>query len=88
MSEEKFQDAAALEAWLKGKYVDPENAAEVAPILFTKGFNLPSTLIGISFEELTGYGITIPVAQSLSNKLKEQHQQRDRDQQWESGRNI
>jgi hypothetical protein len=71
MSEEKFQDASALEAWLKGKDVDPEKAAEVSQALFDHGYNLPSTLIGISFEELTGYGISNPVARHLTNKLKE-----------------
>jgi hypothetical protein len=74
MSEEKFQDAAALKAWLIGNDVDPEKAPAVCQTLFDKGYNLPSTLIGISFEELTGCGIGNPVARHISNKLKEQQQ--------------
>ena len=75
MSEEKFRDAAALEAWLKGKDVDPEKAAAVCQTIFHKGYDLPSTLIGISSEELTGCGISNPVARHISNKLKESQQQ-------------
>jgi hypothetical protein len=71
MSEEKFQDAAAVEAWLIGKDVDPEKGAAVSQVLFDEGFNLPSTLIYTSFKELTGYEISDPVAQHLTNKLKE-----------------
>jgi hypothetical protein len=74
MSDEKFQDAAALEAWLIGKDVDPEKAAAVFQALFDKGYDFPSTLIGISFEALTRAGISDPVAQMLSNKLKERQQ--------------
>ena len=75
MSEEKFQDAAALEAWLKGKDVDPEKAAAVSQVLFDKEYDFPSTLIGISSDDLKAIGLTIPVAQMLSNKLKERPQQ-------------
>lgn len=75
MSEEKFQDAVALEAWLKGKDVDPEKAAAVCQTLFAIGYDLPSTLIGISSEELAGCGISNPVARHISNKLKESQQQ-------------
>jgi hypothetical protein len=75
MREEKFQNAAALEAWLIGKDVDEEDVAAAADKLFTKGFNKPSTLIGISSDDLNASGLTIPVAQTLSNKLKERQQQ-------------
>jgi hypothetical protein len=75
MSDEKFQDAAALEAWLIGKDVDPEKAAAVSQVLFDKEYDFPSTLIGISFEALARAGISDPVAQMLSNKLKERQQQ-------------
>ncbi len=72
MSEEKFQDASALEDWLKGKDVDPEKGSAACQALFDKGYDLPSTLIGISFEALTRAGIRNAVARHLTNKLKEQ----------------
>jgi hypothetical protein len=75
MSEERFQDAADLEAWLKRQYVDPEKAEEAAPIVFDKGFDSPSTLMGISSADLQASHLAIPLAQSLSNKLKPQQQQ-------------
>jgi hypothetical protein len=40
--DDKFQDATALEAWLKGNDVDPDYAADVCQTLFDKGYNLPS----------------------------------------------
>lgn len=75
MSEKKFKNASALESWLIEKDVDPEKAAAVCQALFDEGYDLPSTLIGSSSEELTGYGISKPVARHLSRKLKEQQQQ-------------
>jgi hypothetical protein len=75
MSEEVFQDASALEAWLKGKDVDPVKAAPAAAILFVKEFDSPSTLIGIGSNELQACGLAIPVAQHIHNKLKDPHQQ-------------
>jgi hypothetical protein len=75
MTEEKFQDVAALEAWLIEKQVPVEFATEAAPILFGARYLYPSTLIGISFGPLTRAGISDPVARSLSNKLEKQEQQ-------------
>jgi len=81
MSEEKFQDASALEAWLKGKDVDSGRAATVSEALFSKGFDQPSTLIGISSAQLEGKGITTPTAVHISNKLeKEQFEQQQQQQ--------
>eukprot|EP00978_Attheya_sp_CCMP212_P029625 scaffold105914_cov26-Attheya_sp.AAC.1 len=71
MSEEKFQDASALEAWLKGKDVDQDDVAEAGKILFGGMFNKPSRLLDVSVDTLTRAGKTDPVAQELSNKLKE-----------------
>jgi hypothetical protein len=58
------------------KGVDEEDVADAAYKLFTKEFNKPSTLIGILSTQLENEGITTPVAVSLSNKLKEQQQNR------------
>jgi hypothetical protein len=69
MSEVKFQDARALEAWLKEKGVDPDFAPFCFPLCF-----LPSTIIGISPELLRTFEIDVPVAQQMSNRLKEQPQ--------------
>jgi hypothetical protein len=78
MSEVKFQDAAALEAWLvETKGVDPAHAAAVFQVLFDAGFDLPSTLIGISSADLRDYEIPIPRAKHLSNKLAKDQQQQD-----------
>jgi hypothetical protein len=78
MSEEKFQDAAALEAWLVNtKGVDKDDIADAATKLFLKGFNKPSTLIGISSAELREYEIPIPRAKHLSNKLAKDQQQQN-----------
>jgi hypothetical protein len=74
MSEEKFEDAAALEAWLKGKDVDPVKATAVSEALFNEGYDQPSTLIGITSADLKASGLKPAIAQSLSNKLKEQQQ--------------
>jgi hypothetical protein len=75
MSDEKFQDAEYLKAWLIKKGVDPEKAGAVFQRLFTEGYDLPSTLIGITYEDLEGYGIKKPVARHISNLLvKEQKQ--------------
>eukprot|EP00978_Attheya_sp_CCMP212_P045753 scaffold359549_cov47-Attheya_sp.AAC.1 len=72
MSEEKkFENAVALEAWLKSRGIDKDDVAEAAKILFGKKFNKPSRLLDISVDALTRAGITDPVAQELSNKLKE-----------------
>jgi hypothetical protein len=71
MSEEKFEDAAALEAWLKGKDVDPVKATAVSEALFNEGYDQPSTLIGITSADLKASGLKPAIAQSLSNKLKE-----------------
>jgi hypothetical protein len=75
MSEEKFQDAAALKAWLKGKGVDDDDAFEAANQLFAKGFNKPSTLLNITFEILKSEGVADPLALELSHVLKEQQWQ-------------
>jgi hypothetical protein len=74
MSEERFENAAALEAWLKIKDVDPAKATVVSETLFNEGYNQPSTLIGITSADLKTCGLKPAIAQSLSNKLKEQQQ--------------
>jgi hypothetical protein len=71
MSEEKFEKAEALEAWLKSRGVDEDDVAEAAKKLFEKGFNKPSRLLGITIQELKEYaGIEGPVARELSNRLE------------------
>ena len=74
MSEKKFQNAADLEAWLRGKDVDTEMAAAACQKLFDGGYCFPSALIGITFEEMTSYEIRAPVARYISNKLQESQQ--------------
>jgi NAD-dependent DNA ligase len=73
MSEENFQDAATLEAWLKGRGVDDDDVGDAAFKLFASKFNKPSRLLGITIQELKEYAeIEGPVARELSNKLKDQ----------------
>ena len=75
MSDKKLEDAEELKAWLIGKGVDADDAAEAADKFLLKGFNKPSRLLGITVEELkTDVGIANPLARELSNKLKEQQQ--------------
>jgi hypothetical protein len=75
MSEEKFQDEAALKAWLKKNGVDEDDADEAAKILFANKFNKPSTLIDITPDLLQISGVSVPLAMTLSNKLKDKQQQ-------------
>ncbi|KAL3931283.1 MAG: hypothetical protein SGARI_004247 [Bacillariaceae sp.] len=84
MSEEQFEDAAALEAWLVSRGVLQNKAKDAAGILFTKGFDSPSSLIGISSGDLKESGLSIPTAQTLSNKLREEEQQQP-PQRWYKG---
>ena len=74
MSDEKFESAETLRTWLISKDIDSGKAATACTGLFTQGFDQPSTLVGISGEELTGCGISTPIARHISNKLKEPQQ--------------
>jgi hypothetical protein len=74
MSEEKFQDAAALEAWLIGKKVPKEYAEAAAPSLYLHDFFYPSALIDTPSADLKAIGLTTPVSQSLSNLLAKDQQ--------------
>jgi hypothetical protein len=75
MIEEKFQDAAALEAWLKRKGVDEDDVAQAAETLFTvkegKGVKKSTQLLNISSDQLERLGVSILLSVELSNKLKE-----------------
>jgi len=70
MSEEEFLDAAALKAWLATRGVSEEMAAKAAPALYDGGFTNSFTLVEISADALRAY-VHPPVAQYLSNKLKQ-----------------
>ena len=74
MSDEKFESAEVLKTWLLGKGVDSdlENRANASENLWQMMYWYPSTLEGITFEELTGCGIIPPVARHISNKLEKQ----------------
>ncbi|KAG7341278.1 hypothetical protein IV203_023229 [Nitzschia inconspicua] len=67
-----FTSPDELQQWIENKGVSPKKAAQTAATLFKHGFDSPSTLIGISSANLQQVGIPVPVAQSLSNKLKRQ----------------
>ena len=70
MAEDKiFEDKAQLEDWLKGRGVD-ERRVVASGLLWENEFNRPSTLLGISSDDLKEVGFSIPVARHLSNKLK------------------
>lgn len=68
-----FADKAALEAWLKGKDVreDEVPVGAIAETLLDKHFTHPFMLIDISSRNLIDSGLTIPVANYVSNKLKD-----------------
>ena len=51
--DKKFRSPEDLQEWLvKGRGVDETKAAKAAPVLFQHEFDTPSTLIGISEQEL------------------------------------
>ena len=68
---EEFSDASELKVWLEGKGVREKVASATASTLFQKGFDTPSTLLGISSEQLERSGLSIPNANELSNALKQ-----------------
>ena len=72
MSEDRrFANKVELEDWLKSRGVDEEDVADAADALFAMGYKRPSTMLGITVQELETYaGITGPVARHLSNKLE------------------
>ena len=71
MSEEKLEHANALQAWLVRQGAEDKMATTAATTLFPKGFDLPSTLIGISSADLRDCGLPIAASQHLSNMLKD-----------------
>ena len=75
--DKKFEYSHELKDWLvHAKAVHEVDAVEAASILHEKGFNVPSKLIGITFQTLKNQGLSDPVAMTLSNKLeKRPHQQ-------------
>ena len=68
---EEFKDVSELKVWLEGKGVRKKVASTTASTLFKKGFDTPSTLLGISSEQLERSGLSIPFANELSNALKQ-----------------
>ena len=66
---EEFKDASELKVWLEGKGVREKVASATASTLFEQGFDTPSTLLGISTEQLVRSGLSIPSANELSNAL-------------------
>ncbi len=70
-SGEEFKDASELKVWLEGKGVRKKVASMTASTLFEQGFDTPSTLLGISSEQLERSGLSIPSANELSNVLKQ-----------------
>ena len=71
MNEEKFENANALKEWLIRQGAEVAKAGSAATTLFPHGFDLPSTLIGISSANLQTCGLSIAAAQHLSNMLKD-----------------
>ena len=69
-SDEDFTSQDKLQRWMEGRGLSPTKASAAAEVLFKNGFDSPSTLIGVSSADLQRAGVSIPIAQSLSNKIK------------------
>ena len=68
---EEFSAASELKVWLQGRGVREKVASATASTLFQKGFDAPSTLLGLSSEQLERNGLSTPSANELSNALKQ-----------------
>jgi hypothetical protein len=71
MSEEKFEDADALKAWLTEQQVPEAFAVQVAHTLFANTYVYPSTLRNITQDQLHELQISGAISNTLFNKLKE-----------------
>jgi len=67
---EEFKISDDLEQWLLAQKVHSSHAKTAAPLLHTNGFNTPSTLEGISAQDLQPF-LTVPVSNAISNALKQ-----------------
>jgi hypothetical protein len=73
MPEQVFKTANELEAWLGETHnVNSAFAEEAAPKLFRGGYVAPSSLEGISYDQLKRLEISDPIANSLRNQLRQQ----------------
>ena len=72
LNDEKFESAEDLKAWLIDRDVDSEKAAAACGWLFAQGYDQPSTLIGVEFQDFDHKQVPKPFARHISNKLKEQ----------------
>eukprot|EP00980_Cylindrotheca_fusiformis_P024613 scaffold12169_cov132-Cylindrotheca_fusiformis.AAC.1 len=73
-TDKKFANKDELEDWLKSRGVDEEKATTAAENLYSEGFDMPSTLLGATADELAEFNISRPIARHLSNKLSQQKQ--------------
>mmetsp|Transcript_26801 Transcript_26801/g.62844 ORF Transcript_26801/g.62844 Transcript_26801/m.62844 type:complete len:322 (-) Transcript_26801:269-1234(-) len=76
--DKKFKSKDELEDWLKSRGVDEDDVADAAEKLLANRFNRPSKLLGISVEMLLRQGLSDATAMGLSNKLKEQQWQQQK----------
>mmetsp|Transcript_13595 Transcript_13595/g.29850 ORF Transcript_13595/g.29850 Transcript_13595/m.29850 type:complete len:315 (+) Transcript_13595:94-1038(+) len=87
--DKKFRSKSELEEWLKARGIDEDDVRQAAETLFAHGFNKPSTLWGISSDDLKEVGLSIPVARHFSNKLIiKQAQQQQPHQRGDDDDNI
>ncbi|KAL3928537.1 MAG: hypothetical protein SGBAC_012609 [Bacillariaceae sp.] len=69
--DDKFKNADELKSWLitKGVDADDEEEESASQKLYSKKYNRPSKLDGISSDALRRAGLSDPLAQHISNKL-------------------
>lgn len=68
----KFASKNELEEWLKRQGVDGQKATQAAEGLYRNGYDMPSTLLGVTVEEFVKINVSGPIARHLSNKLVQQ----------------
>ena len=69
--DEEFSNKDELENCLKHRGVMADGAGQAAEILFAKGANISSRLMGISSDQLERLGVPTLLSVELMNKLKE-----------------
>ena len=71
MSENKFENADALNAWLREQQVPEDFAVQGAHTLFENNYVYPSALQNITRDQLHVMNIIGPISNTLFNKLKD-----------------
>ena len=75
VQEKKFSSEEELENWLKHRgIVEGNDAREVAKILFARGANKSTRLIGIRSDQLERLGVPTLLSIELMNKLEDPEQ--------------